>query len=126
MSLDKEAVGESGRAKITAQLDFQDGRRDAVGELVGDRAKVYVRGNANFLSRLDLESKPEEAIFQIIKEATESDEVNVFLAFNMKKNIKDPLVSDDDDEEGNAKDVGNLHYCSTCGKRKEPRHHCKT
>ena len=103
-------------SEIRASLKFQEGGRRATGQLSGQKAQIYLRGNADFLSKFDLESKPEEAIFELIKQATKADEVNIGIAFNFKKASGDPLVSDDDDEGGDSKNVGSLHYCTSCGK----------
>ncbi len=84
----------------------------------GDHIKLFLRGPQSFLNRLEFEADPDEAILRILRQVSKADEVDVVVAVNLRNiyGSDDPLYSDDDDAEGDATNVGNLHYCSCCGK----------
>ncbi len=102
--------------------DRRSGNGFNMGSKSGDSVRLHLKGPSTFLNRIDIERNSEEAILEIVKEVSQSEDIDVIVSVNLRNVYdsapgNDTLLSSDDDEEGNnATDVSNLHYCDCCGK----------
>jgi len=104
------------------KIDFRDAFEGMEGQFRAQNGKIYIRGSKTLMGILDHpETDAEEkAFFQILKEAAESDEMEVAIGIRFEKVSSpkvDRLMSDEDDEDGEAQNVEGLHYCRTCAQQ---------
>ncbi len=101
--------------------DRRSGNSFNLGSKSDDSVRLHLKGPSTFLNRIDIERNSEESILEIVKEVSQSEDIDVIVSVNLR-NVYDSapgnyaLLSRDNDEEGNASNVSNLHYCDCCGK----------